>query len=82
MNEEILQEKIRNTVEYYIIMREQNPYSSMLREVKGQYADMAEGGDGGTAGSGLPGEGTIRSEHYPGYPDRFFQAVRNLMGWD
>jgi hypothetical protein len=59
---------------------------SMLREVKWQYAEMAEGGDGGSlgfmpqdwAGDNQP---TCREYNYPGYPDSFFQEVRDLMGW-
>jgi len=57
-----------------------------LREVKLQYAEMAEGGDGGSLGftpKDWPGDNqpTCREYNYPGYPDSFFQEVRDLMGW-
>lgn len=81
MTEQHLQNKIRETVSYYIEMRDNNPHSSILREVRWQYADMAEGGDGGDLGFEENGQTSCRGVNYPGYPDRFFQAVRNLMGW-
>ena len=60
--------------------------SSMLREVRWQYADMADGADGGPLGfmpEDWPGrdEPSCREYNYPNYPDGFFQEVRNLMGW-
>jgi hypothetical protein len=81
MTEEQLQQKIRETVSYYVQMRESQPTSSILREVRWQYADMAEGGDGGDLGFVEIENKTCRAENYPGYPDRFFQDVRDLMGW-
>lgn len=75
---------------YYKQMEETIPNSSMLREVRGQYADMARGGTGGELGhtpsdyDGLPvGEygPTCRAYNYPDYPDSFFQEVCALMGW-
>ena len=54
--------------------------SGMLREVKWQYQDMAQGGDGGRLG--FPDdEATCRSHNYPGYPDIFFKEVCCHMGW-
>lgn len=55
--------------------------SSMIREVRWQYADMANGGDGG----GLELEDAIgsncREYNYSGAPDSFFQEVCDLLGW-
>jgi len=65
----------------YKEMERHAPNSSMLQEVKWQYADMAAGGDGGDLGFEEKGETTCRAVNYPGYPDEFFQEVRNLMGW-
>ena len=81
MTEEQLQRKIIKTVSYYIQMRAENPHSSILREVRWQYADMAKGGNGGGLGFEENGQDTCRGVNYPEYPDKFFQAVRNLMGW-
>jgi len=68
------------TVLYYKEMESTKPSSSILREVKWQYADMAKGGDGGLLG--FPDDKTTcRSYNYPGYPDNFFQEVCALMGW-
>ena len=65
----------------YKEMEKHAPNSSMLQEVKWQYADMAAGGDGGDLGFEEKGETSCRGINYPGYPDEFFQEVRNLMGW-
>ena len=64
----------------YRQMEDMIPNSSMLREVRWQYADMANGGDGGELGFGEEGT-TCRSHNYPGYPDSFFQEVCALLGW-
>jgi hypothetical protein len=69
------------TVVHYREMEKISPRSSMLREVKWQYADMAEGGDGGDLGFEENGETTCRGINYPNKPDEFFQEVRDLMGW-
>ena len=65
------------TVMNYKDMEKTVPNSSMLREVRWQYDDMASGGDGGDTGTGT----SIRKEYYPNKSDRFFQDVRDLMGW-
>ena len=60
--------------------------STMLHQVRQQYADMSAGGDGGPLGY-LPDGWTkntdpsCREYNYPDYPDSFFQEVRDLMGW-
>ena len=83
---------VLETVLHYKEMEETVPNSSMLREVKWQYADMASGGDGGEAAyCGDPievdesGDGvrwqSIRDYNYPGQSDSFFQEVCALMGW-
>lgn len=49
----------------------------MLNEVEWQFIEMAQGGDGSRVGNG-----PIRNEYYPGFPNRFFQLVCDMMGWD
>ena len=68
----------------YRTMQEMKPHSSMLREVRLQYADMAKGGDGGELGYTPPGYNripTCREYNYPGKPDSFFQEVQEALGW-
>jgi hypothetical protein len=81
---------VLETVLYYKEMEKAVPSSSMLREVQQQYADMANGGDGGEMGyvpsdySGPPPGDygvTCRVYNYSGYPDSFFEEVCALMGW-
>ena len=52
----------------------------MLEEVKRQYRDMANGGDGGQL-DGFDHGTTCRLYNYNGYPDSFFQGVCREMGW-
>ena len=68
---------IPEAVVAYRQMEQIAPNSSMLREVRWQYADMAAGGDGGFGN----GSKSIREEYYSSMPDEFFQEVRDLMGW-
>ena len=49
----------------------------MLSEAKQQFVEMAQGGDGTGAMMG-----NIRSEYYAGFPDKFFQLVCDMMGWE
>ena len=49
----------------------------MLNEVEMQFVEMAQGGDGSVAMMG-----NIREEFYKGYPDKFFQLVCDMMGWE
>ena len=77
---------IAETVMNYKQMESSIPGSSMLREVRWQYADMADGGNGGPLGfapEDWPGNcsPTCREYNYPDTPDSFFQEVRDLMGW-
>ena len=58
------------------------PWMSSLREVMNQHIDMAQGGNGGSSGSGLSGERSIRAKYYPGAPNEFFQFLCNKMGWN
>jgi len=82
-----LRRRIMTTAEIianYKAMQEMKPHSSILREVRIQYADMAEGGDGGTLGyapDGFNRPPTCREYNYPGKPDSFFQEVRQALGW-
>ena len=64
---------------HYKEMKSRN--SSMLREIQWQYADMANGGDGGDTGFEQHGNRTCRTINYPDHPDSFFQEVCALMGW-
>ena len=75
---------------HYINMQKMVPASSMLREAKHQYIDMARGGDGGSLGyvpedytGPAPGAmgATCREHNYPNHPDSFFQEVCAIMGW-
>ena len=77
------------TFMYYKAMEKLNAKGSMIREVKWQYANMANGGDGGPLGytpwdykeeCGEEGP-SCRDYNYPGYSDDFFQEVCALMGW-
>ena len=84
MTSQQYEERIARAITHYKEMerfeQESGP-SSMLREVKWQYADMAQGGDGGELGFEERGQTTCRGINYPGYPDRFFQEVCDLMMW-
>ena len=80
---------VEETFMYYKTLEKTNASSSMLREVKWQYQDMATGGDGGPLGfapwdykeeCGEEGP-SCRDYNYPGYPDSFFQEVCALMNW-
>ncbi len=71
-------------IKNYKAMQEMKPHSSILREVRIQYADMAEGGDGGSLGYAPEGYDhivTCREYNYPDKPDSFFQEVREALGW-
>jgi len=71
-------------IEIYRQMLEMKPNSPILREVRIQYIDMAEGGDGGSLGytphrwDHIP---TCREYNYPDKPDSFFQEVSEALGW-
>ena len=68
----------------YKDMQKMKPNSSILREVRWQYANMAEGGDGGSIGYtpvGFNHEPTCREYNYPDKPDSFFQEVGEALGW-
>ena len=49
----------------------------MLNEVEIQFVHMAQGGDGSRAQMG-----NIREQYYPDAPNRFFQLVCEMMGWE
>ena len=73
----VKEKTVVETVMNYKEMQNRVPGSSILREVEWQYADMADGGDGGLGN----GKKSIREEYYPGKLDSFFQEVRDLMNW-
>ena len=66
----------------YLEKKEDPYFSSGLKDARIQHEDMARGGDGGSSGSGLSGEGTIRGEFYPGYPTVFFRRICERMRWE
>ena len=71
---------VEQMVRHYEVMRS-NPFnSSMYEEVKWQYINMAQGGDGGPMGFSEAGK-TCRSVNYPDQPDSFFREVCERMGW-
>lgn len=73
-----------DVIKNYKALQEMKPHSSILREVRIQYADMAAGGDGGTLGftpDGLNHAPTCREYNYPDKPDSFFKEVRAALGW-
>jgi hypothetical protein len=77
---------IAKIIVIYRRMETMGPDSSMLREIKWQYKDMADGGNGGPLGFDPDSREkdepwTCREYNYPGHPDSFFQEVRDLMGW-
>ena len=81
---------VLETVIRYKEMEDLDSWGSMLREVRMQYADMDNGGDGGSLGytpsdySGPTHDGagpSCREYNYPNYPDNFFQEVCALIGW-
>ena len=66
----------KDVIKNYKAMQEMKPHSSILREVRIQYADMAAGGDGGTLGftpDGFNRQPTCREYNYPLEPDYFFK---------
>ena len=67
-------------IEYYRLMQVSG--SRLIREVKWQYIDMAQGGDGGDLGFKKRGSTTCRGINYPTKPDTFFQEVCDGMGWN
>jgi hypothetical protein len=82
MTEEQIDVRIVSAVAQYRMMMETVPNSSMLREVKEQYSDMADGGDGGFLWNDDDGKEVMcREYNYPGHPNRFFSEVRDLLGW-
>ena len=73
---------VLETVLYYKEMEDSHPTSGILREVKYQYADMANGGDGGELGFEQNGARTCRGVNYPNHSDAYFQEVCALLGWE
>ena len=68
-------------VKAYTAMKSRPGAQFMYNEVMWQYKDMAKGGDGGELGFERNGETTCRGINYKGYPNSFFQAVCEGMGW-
>ena len=70
---------VEEAIEYYVSLKDYIP--GILRTWRRQYLDMAKGGDGGDLGFERNGERTCRAVNYRGYPDTFFQQVRDKMEW-
>ncbi len=83
MENEKWNKEINRLVGHYQTMEQHMPNSSMLYEVKWQYAHMANGGDGGDIGITCEETGatSCRAVNYPDYPDWVFQRVIEEMGW-
>ncbi len=82
MNDIDIMKEVGERVAHYSKLRATNAGSTLLAEVKLQYVDMANGGDGGDLGfTDENGNSTCRSINYPRHPDRFFKNVCHLMGW-
>lgn len=79
-NEKWIKE-ISRLVQHYQMMEANVPGSSMIREARWQYLEMASGGSGGDLGFEENGETTCRAINYPGYPNWVFQSVIDQMGW-
>ena len=73
---------VEQMVKHYKEMESHGSYAthSMLSEVKQQYINMAQGGNGGQL-MGFDKGTNCRSYNYPGYPDSFFRDVCDRMGW-
>ena len=64
----------------------ENMRPSMRNEVLHQFEDMSQGGDGGSSGSYLPDEPSIRESYYQYKTDQWFKdvlsAYQNLAAVD
>ena len=74
-------------VMHYRDMEMMSPGSPLLQKIRGQYASMARGGDGGILDHTPAGwEGhcpkSIREHNYPDAPTEFFKELCDLLGWD
>ena len=76
------------TAEEMIEMYKTSVGMGMLRGIRSQYIEMAQGGDGGRLGykpedssCSHPDGPTCRDYNYPDKPDSFFQEVCDGMGW-
>jgi len=81
MTPEQVDERIITAVIHFRSIERNMPSSSMLNEIKWQFADMANGGDGGELGFSENGQSSCRGVNYQHLPNSFFQEVINLMGW-
>ena len=72
---------VEGMIKHFKQMVEKGSSTFMLEEVKWQYQDMAQGGDGGELYGLESGGQTCRSYNYPGYPNEFFLRVCKGMGW-
>ena len=53
----------------------ENMSGGIKHDVLSQYEDMSTGGDGGSSGSYVPGEPSIRAKYYSHKTDDWFSAV-------
>lgn len=79
---QLYSEKVVKAISHYQWLERLNSNSLMIKEVRWQYRDMSQGGDGGSTGIDVKGKTSCRDVNYPGYPDQYFREVCVLMGWD
>ena len=68
--------QIQDKIMHFRTLKESG-YFNHLRSVELQFIHMAQGGDGTAAM-----EGEIRKTYYPGWTNKNFQTVCDVMGWD
>jgi len=76
INDDNFDLEVERLVIHYRNTKSFNP--RMYNEAMWQYADMANGGNGGLIDSS--GTKSIRSEYYAAHPDRFFFEVLSCLG--
>ena len=76
-------------VMHYRDMEMMNPGTELLKNIRKQYADMANGGDGGPVERGLARDQyfdmryvSVRESRYPSVPTEFFKELCDLLGWE
>ena len=89
VNEDNWKDALPIVVMHYRDMEMMEPGTPLLKKIRKQYADMAQGGDGGPV-SGTPNikrerfirhYPSVRSSSYPDAPNEFFQELCDLLGW-
>ena len=81
MTSEEIDNRIITSIIHFRSLEKRTPNSPMICEIKQQFEQMSQGGDGGSLGFVKNGRSTCRETYYSGLPDFFFDEVRSLMGW-